>query len=46
MVLVKKSYLFSQLSETSLDQGEALTHLGQARLYNSVISLIKVDVLI
>lgn len=30
--LVKKMYLFSQLSEPSLDEGEALTYLGQARL--------------
>lgn len=38
--------LFSQLSEASLDPGQALTYLGQARLCIRSISLIKGDVLI
>lgn len=41
----EEKYLFSQLSEPSLDQGKALTYLGQARLRNSSISLTKEHIL-
>ena len=39
-------YSFSQLSKAFLDQGEALTYLGQTRLCSSSVRLIKGDVLI
>lgn len=44
--LVKKMYLFFQMSETSLDQGKALTYSEQAGLCNISSSSIKGDMLI